>query len=84
MKEKIKYDRKYLGITITGANYREIMNAAIADNKNPRHEINYHTRHLEAYIKGQDKFRHGWRVNKDGEVTGPAYFKIMQELTIKS
>jgi len=82
-RKKPTHERRYLGITVTAENYRELMSLAIADKKNPRHEINYHTRHLEAYLKGKETFRHGYRirVNEDGEVEtlGPAYFKVMQE-----
>lgn len=76
-----KWERQYLGITVTKDNYRELMGLAIADGKDPRHEINYHTRHLEAYIKGKDVFRHGYRRDKDGKILGPAFFKVEQKLT---
>lgn len=78
--QKKKYERKYLGITVTAQNYRELMDAAIKDKKSPRHEINYHTRHLEAYLQGKTSFRHGFRRDKNGRALGPAYFKVMQEL----
>ena len=82
-KERIRYDRKYLGITVTASNYRELMELAKADGKDPRHEINYHTRHLEAYLKGNPTFKHGFRYDKDGDVIGPAIFRVMSELKIR-
>lgn len=79
-KKKVKYDRKYLGITVTKENYRELMQKAIDAGMPPRHEINYHTRHLKAYLKGKTEFRHGYRYSEEGKIIGPAYFKVMEEL----
>lgn len=75
-----KFERRYLGTTVTAKNYRELMKLAIEDGKDPRHEINYHTRHLEAYLKGKEVFKHGFRRDKEGKIIGPATFRVMQEL----
>ena len=79
----VKYDRKYLGVTVTAENYRELIALAVAAKLNPRHEINYHTRHLEAYLKGKTSFTHGFKRDKEGKAISPAIFKVMQELTIR-
>lgn len=78
---KAKYDRQYLGITVTAQNYRELMDAAIKDGKNPRYEINYHNKHLKAYLKGRDTFTYGFRYDEDGNKVGPAIFKVQEKLT---
>lgn len=78
---KAKYDKQYLGITVTAQNYRELMAKAIEDKKDPRYEINYHNTHLKAYLQGKETFRYGYRYDKDGKIIGPAYFKVMQKLT---
>lgn len=80
-RKKPTHTRQYLGITVTAENYRELMEAAKADGKPPRHEINFHTRHLEAYLKGNEFFRHGNKYDKEGKIVGPAFFKVKQELT---
>lgn len=73
-------ERRYLGVTVTAENYRELMRLAKEAGKNPRHEINYHTRHLEAYLKGQDTFVHGFRRDKKTKkILGPAIFKVRQK-----
>lgn len=78
--DKPKWERRYLGITVTRDNYRELMRLAELSGKPPRHEINYHTRHLEAYLEGKNYFVHGFRYDKDGDKIGPAIFKVEQEL----
>lgn len=47
-----KESRRYLGTTITASNYREILE------KEGRDGINFHTKHLRAYLKGKKTFRH--------------------------
>jgi hypothetical protein len=49
---KGKETREYLGVTITSKNYREILE------KEGRDGINFHTKHLRAYLKGKTTFRH--------------------------
>ncbi len=51
---RMKAERKYLGVTITAENYREILE------KEGRDGINFHTKHLRAYLKGSKTFRHKW------------------------
>lgn len=72
-REKPTVERSFKGITITAENYREIMELG------GRHELNYHARHLEAYLKGKEIFRHGFRRDKKGKVIGPAFHKVQQE-----
>jgi hypothetical protein len=47
-----KESRQYLGTTITASNYREILD------REGRDGINFHTKHLRAYLKGKKQFRH--------------------------
>lgn len=61
MKEKIKYERSYLGTTITAANYRQILN------EGGRSAINYHNKHLRAYLKGKKTFTHGFEKDENGK-----------------
>lgn len=78
-REKPEFERRYKGVTVTAQNYRELMEAAEKAGFNPRHEINYHTRHLEAYLKGKKSFKHGWRYDEEGRITGPAIFQVQEE-----
>lgn len=68
----IKIERKYKGVTITQANYRDVLQ------KEGRDGINFHTRHLEAYLKGQEFFRHGYRKDKDGNTISPHWHLVKQ------
>lgn len=60
MKKKTKYERSYDGVTITQQNYKEILE------KEGRDGVNFHTRHLEAYLKGQKFFTHGYEKDVNG------------------
>lgn len=55
-------ERKYLGVTITATNYREILE------KEGRDGINFHTKHLRAYLKGKKTFTHKWQRDEKGRV----------------
>lgn len=57
---KSKYTREYLGVTITQANYKEVLDVEGRDG------INFSTKHLRAYLKGKKTFVHGYRTDKDG------------------
>jgi len=48
----MKESRRYLGVTITAENYREILEA------DGRDGINFHAKHLRAYLQGKTTFRH--------------------------
>jgi hypothetical protein len=52
-----KYTRQYLGITITSQNYREILD------REGRDGINFHTKHLRAYLKGKKSFKSGSKMH---------------------
>lgn len=81
--KKQTYTRQYLGVTITAENYREILE------KEGRSGINFHTKHLKAYLKGNDKFRHGFMRNEEGKPVKdnwgyPLYnqFDVQSKLTL--
>ena len=74
-KKVIKYDRKYLGVTITAENYRDILT------KEGRDGINFHTKHLRAYLKGKAFFTHGFNIDKDGNRTTPKVHRVRASLT---
>lgn len=58
MNSNPQYDRRYLGVTITAQNYREILE------KEGREGINFHTKHLRAYLKGKKTFNHKFKREK--------------------
>ena len=79
---KPKYEREYLGITITAKNYREILE------KEGREGINFHTKHLKSYIKGLESFNYGFEKNEDGStkldrfgIKLPRSFRVQSRLT---
>jgi hypothetical protein len=72
MEVKKKTSRKYLGVLVTADNYR----ALLADG-----DINFHRKHLKAYIRGVDEFAHGWNYNEDGDRISKRYFKVQQEIS---
>jgi hypothetical protein len=53
--KQMKFDRQYLGVTVTAENYR-----AILSGPGSRDELRFHAKHLRAYLKGKDTFIHGW------------------------
>lgn len=53
MKNKSIEERKFNGILITSENYRQILN------KEGRKGINFHTKHLKAYLRGDSHFYYG-------------------------
>ncbi len=73
-REQPKYDRKYLGVTITGENYKEILLSAGRDS------INFHSKHLNAYLKGRDTFTHGWVVDLNGFPIRKQVHQVQQKL----
>ena len=74
MKTKVKYNRVYLGTIVTGANFKEIVE------KEGRDAINFHNKHLRAYIKGKSHFTHGRLHNEKGEDIGPAIHAVKEKL----
>lgn len=68
--EKYRYEREYLGTTITAQNYKEIR-----DKKDGRQQINFHNKHLRAYLRGYDRFTFG--VDNDGD---PIFHKVQQQI----
>jgi hypothetical protein len=82
----MKYERKYLGVTITSQNYREILQ------KEGREGINFHNKHLKAYLKGWDSFQFGYETFVNPETNKlqfsrdlkgnliPKYFNTLVEL----
>ena len=58
---KPTYERSYLGVTITAANYRHILE------REERNGINFHTKHLRAYLKGKEVFTHGFQKDENGK-----------------
>lgn len=72
---KAQYTRNYLGVTITGDNYREILS------KEGRKGINFHTRHLEAYLSGNEQFPFGRKWNDFWMKWEPIFHKVKQKLT---
>jgi len=76
--EKQKYTRKYLGVTITAQNYKEILE------KEGRDGINFHTKHLKAYLAGKQTFRHKFKRDENGNVLRNAWgFPIYNEFTVQ-
>lgn len=59
---KSEYTRQYHGVTITQENYREILN------KEGRNGINFHTKHLKAYLQGKKSFNHDFERSPEGEI----------------
>ena len=77
--KKPKYEREYLGVTITAKNYREILE------KEGREGINFHTKHLRAYIKGMVTFTHGFKKNEDGSTKLDRFgFKVPRTFRVQS
>ena len=64
---KPKYERSYLGVTITSKNYREILE------KEGRDGINFHSKHLRAYLQGKTSFRHKFMRDEKGNVITDMY-----------
>lgn len=74
--KKTKSSRKYLGTFIDSSNYKEILE------KEGKFALNFHKKHLKAYIKGHDRFKHGKEVDKDGIKTNrPAWHTVQQEVS---
>lgn len=67
MKEKTKVERRYLGTTVTAQNYRDILN------KEGRDGINFHTKHLKAYLQGKTTFRHKFMRDEEGNIVTDAW-----------
>lgn len=70
-----RYDRTYLGTTITAQNYKEILE------KEGRDGINFHTKHLRAYLKGKKTFTHGFNRDEDGRAISSRVFRVESVLT---
>ncbi len=73
-------ERRYLGITVTASNYREILE------KEGRNGINFHTKHLRAYLKGKTTFTHRWQRDEKGNVVRDSFnrpvwaeYKVQEE-----
>lgn len=67
------FSRKYLGVTITSKNYNQILK------EEGRNGINFHAKHLKAYLQGKKIFPHGYKRNKDGSKT-LQFHKVKQRL----
>lgn len=75
-RKKPKYDRQYLGVTITKENYKEIFE------KEGRDGINFHTKHLRAYLKGKSYFTHGQEIDSQGDIVGPKIHKVLAKINL--
>lgn len=64
---KAKFIKRYLGVTITADNYREILN------KEGRYGINFHTKHLKAYLRGDTHFNYDYERDEEGRIITDAY-----------
>lgn len=74
-----EYTREYTGVTITAANYREILE------KEGRAGINLHTKHLQAYLKGKKDFQYGYMRSEDGRVLKDGWgFPLKHQHKVKS
>lgn len=67
---KSGYTREYLGVTVTASNYSEILKTE------GRRGINFHTKHLKCYLRGDTYFTFG----KD-EKGNPALYVVQEKLT---
>lgn len=73
----IKIERQYMGTTVTQANYREILE------KEGREGINFHEKHLKAYLKGFKRFTFGWIRDEKGQRLEPKWHIVKQKITNK-
>lgn len=64
--------REFQGVIITKENYRAILNSE------GRQSINYHNKHLKAYLNGHDRFSHGKYV--DGTTK---WFPVLQKINLE-
>ena len=64
--------KKFNGILVTSTNYRELMD------KGGRDLINYHNKHLRAYLKDEQFFIHG--VGEDGH---PKFHPVLKQYVIE-
>lgn len=71
-----KYNREYLGIVVSQESYREILD------KEGRDGINFHNKHLRAYLQGKEHFSHGIRVNDKGEKLGIAWHPVKSKINL--
>lgn len=84
--KKIKYLREYLGITITAQTYGEIREKhKVVNSASPgflafRDEINLHTKHLRAYLRGVETFTHGYNRDKEGRAISPRVHTVQAKL----
>lgn len=80
------YTREYKGVTITAQTYAEIRDKHKAVNSlSPgylafRDEINFHTKHLRAYLKGAERFNHGYNRDKSGRAISPKVHIVQAKL----
>lgn len=68
---KQKYTRSYGGVIVSSHNYQEVLKAEGKD------KVDFHNKHLKAYIKGRRTFKHG--KDKFGE---PIYHIVDQKYEI--
>lgn len=80
---KAKYTRQYLGVTITSENYRDILS------KEGRYGINFHSKHLKAYLRGDSYFTYDFERDEEGNVRRNAFgqripkeHKVLQQLIV--
>ena len=57
--KRARKDREYLGTIVTHSNYRDLLSAEGKD------KIDFHKKHLKAYIQGKDSFYHGSTIPAD-------------------
>lgn len=73
---RTRHGRSYLGTIVTASNYREILSAEGKD------KIEFHKKHLKAYIQGKSTFYHGFTIPADiTEKAKPIMHFVDQEYT---
>jgi hypothetical protein len=74
MKPAERYSREYLGVTITRENYKDILK------KEGRKGINFHAKHLRAYLKGWQSFSYGRQWNSFWAKWEPVFHPVKQRM----
>lgn len=71
----LEFNREYLGVTVTAQNYREVHPIGKPSMRN------FHSKHLRAYLKGNDSFMHGYTYDELG-IRHPISHKVQQKIKI--
>jgi len=66
-----RYTREYGGVLVSSKNYQAILDSEGKDS------VDFHNKHLKAYIKGKLIFKHG--KNEDGD---PVFHRVEQKVSI--